>query len=155
MEYLKTYEQLQDFYGASNNKIIYTTEDEKWVLCNEKFRRVRIGGDGNSAIPFGDKERVFAFPVEVLEEHADHFLFNSEDEAKYMLITAGKIVDSRGNNGVLVYDINEKNPNFPDFAEVLKQVAELVRDNDHNLSYAKWKAVEYTVGIQKDDMMDI
>ena len=149
MEYLKTYEQLQDFYGSSNNKIIYTTEDEKWVLCNDKFRRVKNG------FVFGDKERVFAFPVEVLEEHADNFLFDSEDEAKYMLKSAGTLVDHRGDNGIVIYDINEKNPKFPDFAEVLKQVAELVRDNDYNLAYAKWKAVEYTVGIQKDDMMDI
>ena len=64
MKFLKTYEQVKDFYGGQSSKYIIVTNDEKYVMNI-------YGGKRGAKNPY-------LYPIEMLDDNFDMFLWDDD-----------------------------------------------------------------------------
>ena len=159
MKYVKTYEQLQDFY-QKDNKCLITTQDEKWVA-------LKNDGDGPRFLIFFNVDEVNDVNVDIFfqlsEERANDLLryyVGMQDEFGYM--------EDGGLKTCYFYKVNDTN--YENFRKILKEKrlyelnfvmgqnsrrkyledGVLTMMNDES-EYKNLKVITYNIGAQRED----
>ena len=152
MKYVKTYEQLQDFY-QKDNKCIITTQDEKWVALKN--------------YDAGKRVLLFFKSEEVNEDNIDMFFQGDEKRANDILRFYVNNQDEFGYMDNIDYFFKVHDTHYENFQKLLKdkrmyEINFIMGDNskqkyleDGVLSimddYKNLKVITYNIGAQRED----